>query len=114
MVVRELITKLGFETDKTGLAKAEQGFTSLRNTALGISAAVVGVGAAVGLMLKRFANNADQIAKIAPRVGLSTTEFQKLAFAADLAGADQETLNAALNRFAKIAHDSQKGLSTAV
>ena len=114
MVVRELITKLGFKTDKTGLAKAEQGFTSLRNTALGISAAVVGVGAAVGLMLKRFANNADQIAKIAPRVGLSTTEFQKLAFAADLAGADQETLNAALNRFAKIAHDSQKGLSTAV
>ena len=93
MVVRELITKLGFKTDKTGLAKAEQGFTSLRNTALGISAAVVGVGAAVGLMLKRFANNADQIAKIAPRGGLSTTQFQKLPLSPHLSSPPPTPIN---------------------
>lgn len=114
MVVRELITKLGFKTDKAGLARAEKGFKTLRNTALGVGAAVAGLGTALGFMLKRFANNADVIAKTAPRVGLSTTEFQKLAFAADLAGADQETLNVAMTRFARVASDAQRGLSTAV
>lgn len=53
MIVRELITSLGFKVDQSAISRAENGFRSLRNMAFGVTAAVTAIGGAVAYFAKK-------------------------------------------------------------
>lgn len=113
MIVRELITKLGFKADQRALDRFNRGFGNLRRTAFYVTAAVGAASTAVLALTKSVANYGDNLAKTSARVGLSVRSLQKFEFAANLAGADLEVMNKAVVRFARVISDANEGLETA-
>jgi len=73
--------------------------------------ALVAFGAyrALRFFTSDFAQAADENAKFADGLGISTEAYQKLTFAAGLAGVTQSELNTALPKFAKSAADAADG-----
>jgi len=60
------------------------------------SAVAIGAATAVGVMVKQAINAADEMGKMAAKVGVSTEELSKLSYAADLAGVSTGELQGAL------------------
>jgi len=63
-----------------------------------VAAAAVAAGAAVGRATVAFAERGDDIARNASILGLSTTAYQELAYAANLADVEQEAMTAATKK----------------
>ena len=53
MIVKELITKLGFKTDQKALGRYQRGMSSLRSSAFAVTAAVAGISAGVVFLAKK-------------------------------------------------------------
>lgn len=96
MIVRELLTVLGFDLDDAGFKKSEGAFKTL----LGFSAAVVaGATAAAGALLyvaRSTANAGDEARDAARETGLSVEGYQELTYAAKQSGVEVGTLTTAL------------------
>lgn len=115
MLLRELVTHLGFDVDfgplnkfddkvndtKDGLhdmgAAADEAvnqvksaLTNIRNVLIGFSVATAAGAAGLFAMVKSAANVGDEINKTAPLLGFSVEEFQKYRYAAKLAGVENE------------------------
>jgi hypothetical protein len=73
----------------------------LRKAALGVGAAVGGVGIAFGVAIKKTLDFADEIAKTADKVGFSTSALQELRVSLDLAGVSEEQLSTGLMAMSK-------------
>ena len=79
--------------------------------------AVVGTlagAAGLGLLVRRSLDTADNIAKIADAIGVTTDTLQELRFAADLAGVSQENLDSALLAFSKRVGEARHGTGTLI
>lgn len=78
-------------------------------------AAAFGVGFLAGgltqlpLVLRSVVSEASGLAKVADKVGLTTTELQELRFAADLAGVGTSQLDVAMQRFSRRIAEAAKG-----
>jgi len=82
----------------------------------GIAAGFAAVGAAAFAafsFITPLANQIDGIGKSSKRIGITTDEFQSLAFAARRTGASTETVERAFKRMQKTITDAGKGLKTA-
>jgi hypothetical protein len=102
MIVRELISRLGFQVDHKSISKyeqrlqkAKQAMRSVANAAKATAVAVTGIGlaaAGAGAGLLRLVESVtavgDQAAKDAQRLGLTAEAVQELGHAAKLSGAD--------------------------
>lgn len=101
MIVRELITRLGFDVDDAKLKSFERSVNLAKNTALGLSAAVAGMAAGLFAVTKSAAAAGEEIAAGADLVGLTTEEFQKFRHAADLAEVSTEEFATGMRFLAK-------------
>ena len=100
----------------TAVDKTAQAFNKIKNRINSVSkAAAVGVGAvggvgvAFGAIVKKTVDFADEIAKTADKVGLSTSALQELRIATDLAGIGQEQLDTALGAMSKRLGELRQG-----
>ncbi len=130
MQVRELVTKIGFKVDQNKLKKAEAGFHRLTMSAGSLTSKFTALGAVAGGALavvaaslasvyaagnalfsitKNFADMGDNAIKTAQQVGVNVESFQKLSYAADLAGASQEDLSNGLRFLSKTLVDATEG-----
>jgi|GEM_PF-1032338 len=75
MIVKELITRLGFKVDKNALRNYDKGMRTIRRSALMASAAVFGIGAGVVFLAKK-AGEMEQI-KVAFETMLGSAEKAK-------------------------------------
>ena len=86
---------------KKAFASVNRAMKSLKKGALGIGIAVGAIGAAFIAAAKKAVNFADEIAKTADMVGISTNALQELRVATDLAGISQGQLDSALGALSK-------------
>jgi len=100
-VIRELITKWGFDIDSKPLKEAEGGVDKLKTSLKVITA--VSTGAAVGVykFVKTTAEGIDTVTKAARNIGLTAQELLELQYAAGLSGASNEQLNDILKDLTK-------------
>ncbi len=96
------------------IARANKAFGSAfklaARGALAATAAISGLGIAASLAVTA----ADNVAKTADAIGISTDALQQYRFAADLAGVSQESLDGALTAFIKRLGEARAGKGTLV
>lgn len=92
MVIRELITKLGFETDESKVKSFENSIGSLtKGLTLLVAGATAATTAAFGLATST-ARQSEEIARSARLANTSVEDFQKMAYASEAFGIEQEKL----------------------
>ena len=94
-VLDTLITRLGFQTDTTGLDKAEKGLSDLKTKALAI-AGTIGTVLGGGFLINRIADAADETLKFANSIKVSVEEVSALDFAVKRQGGSVEGLRSSL------------------
>jgi len=94
-ILDTLITRLGFETDTTGLEKAESGLSDLKSKAVAI-AGVVGTVLGGGFLINRIADTADETLKFADSIEVAVEEVSALDFAVQRQGGSVEGLRSSL------------------
>ena len=111
MIVRELLTVIGFKVEDGGVKKAEDLFSSLKIGAAAVVAAAVGGVLAFREFGKQMNDTANDIALASQRLGLTAEQYQELAYAAETSGVGVEIFSKALrelNRRAADAGDSKE------
>ena len=92
MVVRELLTKLGFEADQSKIDKFENSVGNLtKGLALLVTGATAAATAAFGFASST-ARQSEEIARSAKLASTGVEEFQKLAYASEAFGIEQDKL----------------------
>lgn len=109
MIVRELLTVLGFEIDEANAKKADDLFGKLKTGALAIVGAVTGASAALAALTIRTAKQGDEVAKAAKRIGIGVEELQELEFAAERSGASVADLRAGFRFLQRSAVEAAAG-----
>lgn len=108
-VVRELITKLGFNVDQKALKSAEAGIASIKSAAMGLGVVFAGIGAGLFGLAKSAANAGDEIRKGAQKIGLTTDAYQKLTYAAELSDVSSEQFSMGMGLLSKKLVDAAGG-----
>jgi hypothetical protein len=113
MIVREFLTRLGFDADESKVRSFDGAVRSL----------AIGLGAAVGAMTTltaagfRLASSAaaygDEVAKTARTLGLTAEALQGLRFAFDRVGVGQDELTNGLERLSRNLGQAARGEATA-
>lgn len=99
MILRELVTKLGFDADNTSVNKHESALKRARTAAVALTAAYAATVGAVTAFTARIAGIGDEIAKTSRLVGISTDDLQAWRYAAGQAGVATGTLDSSLRSF---------------
>lgn len=126
MIVRDLVTRLGFQIDSKDLDKwREQGTkaqkaakklgdslnklkSSFKTGLVAVTAAATGVGA----LIKQYSKAGDEIGKTSSKYGISTRELQRMRFAAERSGASAQDLTKAIRNQAKFIEEAKdKGVT---
>lgn len=97
MILRQLFTLLGFKVDKSGAAAYQAILKDTKTLAVGVSAAVVAVGAGIAKAVADFADFAGDTVDTATKIGTTTTALQELDYAAVVGGASVGSMREALN-----------------
>ena len=101
-----------------GLEKASKKLKAFGDAITGWGQKMTAIGAAITAPLvgsaKAFATMGDQIAKMSRRTGVSIESLSELAYAAQLSGANIETLEASLRKMQRSIVDAAQGSQTAV
>lgn len=99
MVVRELLTRLGFQADNRAVDKHESSLRKVRRAAMALTAAYTATVGAAAALATRMANTGNEIAKNAQEAGLAVGEYQSLVFAmGQVAQVSDQDVNRALGR----------------
>lgn len=116
MVVKELITKLGFNVDEKPVKKFEGGVNRLISLGKKLAATYLTLEAVKGLgrMVKSVADFGDQLDETSKKIGLSTDAIQKFGYAAKLSGVEQGTFNAGLKIFSRNIGEAKNGSKSAI
>lgn len=115
MVVRELITALGFKFDPTGADKADQAVDKLRSGLKGLAAAFAGSQAIKFLngMIQQTAAVGDGLDKAQARVGMTARALQELRYAGEQSGVATRNLDISLQRFNRRTAEAVQGTGVA-
>lgn len=92
MIVRELVTRLGFSADSASAKKYELQLASIVKVGAAAVAGAAALAGAAVLVARNFAGGVAQIENMARLANVSTTEFQRSAAAAKVFGVEQEKL----------------------
>lgn len=109
MVVRELITKLGFKVDDKPLKKAEASIKNFRRGVIYAATAIAAAGTATFGLIKMAANFGDHLAKTSQKVGLTVEALQRLEYAAGLADLEAEELAQSMALLSRRVEDARDG-----
>ncbi|MBE0470592.1 MAG: phage tail tape measure protein, partial [Methyloprofundus sp.] len=88
MIVRELITRLGFTTDTKAVKSYDGAMKDLGKSIAVVTGAAAAAGAALFGFMRAEAGAADQSAKLGRQLGLTATEVEALQFAEGQTGAE--------------------------
>lgn len=109
MLIRSLVTRLGFDLDETGAKAAEKQFSGLIQGAASLVALVTAAGAAIVAMVKSASDLGDRAAKTGTKLGITAEEVQELSYAADNAGVEFGQLAAGLKHMQRNADEAKRG-----
>lgn len=87
MIVRELVTKLGFQTDEKKVQSYKEAIGTLTKTLAGVTAAAGAAGFALFSFVKGEAKVADESAKLSRQLGITASELEAFQFAENITGA---------------------------
>lgn len=96
MIVRELLTLLGFKVDESNADKYDSILDKLKKGALATTAAITAAFAAVSAIVAKTASEGRAIATASKRLGVGAVPLQGLEFAAEKTGASVDQLRAGL------------------
>lgn len=111
--IRELVVSLGFVADATPLKKMDDGIEDLKKSFLALSAVAVSAAAAIFGIAKSTANVADEIRDTSIAAGISYDALQKLGYAAQLSGSNQQELGDSLRFLARASVEAKDANSEA-
>ena len=101
-------TKAAFASVNKSMGSLKSGVSGLKGAVLGL----IGVGG-FGALASQLRSTADEIGKVSARLGVSTTDLQKLQIAAQQGGMDIGAFNTALQRLTRRASEAAKGTGVA-
>ena len=101
MILRELLTKLGFDVDTKGLDQFERSIKSASVSLLAIGGVITGAATALFGLVKNVGSVASEIKDSSRELGLSTDALQEWRYAADQAGISNETLANGISIFSR-------------
>lgn len=81
MIVRELVTRLGFNADNKAAEKHESTLRKVRNTATALTVAYTATVGALAAVARRMSSTGNEIAKSAQEAGMAADEYQRMRFA---------------------------------
>ena len=111
-VVRELITRWGFQVDDKPLTDLENGINNLKNSVLVVGAAAIAAAGSLFGLAQSVANIGDEARKTAQGLGLTTEKLQQMQFAASIAGVKSQDFFNSLRKLTKTMSDASQGLVT--
>lgn len=94
MIVRELITKIGFDYDGSALKRAESGIFSLKNGLKALAAYLT--AGAVAHFFTSAADSAEALIKASQKTGIGVEGLQRLGYAAHLSDIEMGSLEQSL------------------
>lgn len=109
--VRELVTKVGIQTDKAGIEGAKRSFGGLK-TAIVAAAAIIGSKKLFGAFVTEVTKLGDELDKTSRQLGISSTSLQELRFAAGQSGIGASETSEALRKLQKNAFEASTGNKT--
>ena len=107
-VIGALRVNLGIDTAQfsEGLGKAQSSLAKFGKTvAIAAAAAGAAIAGALAVGVKNALNEADDMSKIAAKIGIPIEELSKLKYAADLSGVSLEALKVGVGKLAKNMND---------
>lgn len=98
-----------------GLSHFASGLKTAAARVFSMKTALVGLAgvAGFGFLAKQSLNTTDALSKTAAKIGTTTDALSKLQYAAGLTGVEQNTLNMAMQRFARRTAEAAKGTGEA-
>src|SRR5690606_12423463 len=118
-VIGALRVNLGLDSAQfsTGLKKADSGLqrfsASAKAAAAAAAAAFAGAATAVSVAVMRTVNTADQIGKVAERLGVNVRYLQEMRHAAEMSGMAVANFDMALRRFIRRSSEAAQGTGAA-
>jgi len=109
--VADLFAQLGLKTDDKSFKKGDRLLGAIKGAVVGLLA--FKTVKFFGGLINDTRREADELAKMSKKVGISVEALQQLEFAAGISGSNLQQLRVGLQRFARTASDSQRGLKTA-
>lgn len=107
--IRELVVSLGLDFDSTGFAKAEAAIGALKSGFAGVGAIIGGLAAGLTGITVAVSKQADELNDLSVTLGVSTDAIQRLGFAAQMSGANQEAMRSGLLFLARNATQAADG-----
>ena len=107
MVLADLLVKLGFSVDESPLHRVEHSLESLEQKVAFIGGAEIVKG--IFELAERFAGMGEHLESAALQAGITTEEFQRLAFAASQNALGQEELSGGLARMTRLLAKAKEG-----
>lgn len=113
MIVRELITVLGFKADEKPLDKINSGVNRLKKSLGALAAIGTATATAIYGLAQSTANTGDEAAKLGRAVGLTAEEVQEYNHASSLAGLSSREMEVGLRQISRAARDAGRGVGSA-
>lgn len=108
-IVRELVTRLGFQVDKTGLDKFEKSIIGFKTKFALVSGAIAATVSKTLDYFKGISVAAQDTEFLAKQTGIATSRFVALRKAAEEFQLDPSKFDAYFNRLAKLLRDGKAG-----
>lgn len=108
-IVRELVTRLGFQVDKTGLDKFEKSIIGFKTKFALVSGAIAATVAKTLDYFKGISVAAQDTEFLAKQTGIATSRFVALRKAAEGFQLEPDKFDAYFNRLAKLLRDGKAG-----
>lgn len=109
MDVRELITKIGWNVDASGINKANTLTDTFKANTLGLVATFAAVATELVHVIKSTVDYGTEIALTSQRLGIGAENLQKFEFAAKAAGVESETFVRSLSLLSRRLFAAQNG-----
>jgi hypothetical protein len=107
--VRELVVSLGLDFNSSGFAQAEKAIAALKTGMSAVGGVLIGMAAGLTGITVAVTKQADELRDLSLTLGVSTDALQKLGYAAQLSGADAETMRTGLIFLARQAEAAGSG-----
>jgi hypothetical protein len=107
--VRELVVSLGLDFNSSGFGQAEKAIAALKTGFAGVGALLAGMAAGLTGITVAVTKQADELRDLSLTLGVSTEAIQKLGYAAQLSGANADTLKSGLIFLARNAEAAGSG-----